>query len=81
MATRWGSCTASGQILLNPRLIGAPRICIEYVMLHELCHLVHHDHTQAFYELLTQEMPDWKKIEDEAGATDDVRHRNGLNNG
>ncbi len=61
METRWGSCTTSGQILLNPRLIGAPRICIEYVILHELCHLVYRNHTKAFYELLTQEMPDWKK--------------------
>lgn len=61
METRWGSCSSSGQIFLNPRLIGAPRICIEYVITHELCHLVHRNHTKAFYELLTQEMPDWKK--------------------
>ena len=61
METRWGSCSSSGQIFLNPRLIGAPRICIEYVITHELCHLVYRNHTKAFYGLLTQEMPDWKK--------------------
>ena len=61
MATRWGSCTANGKIILNPELIKAPKGCIEYVIIHELCHLIHHDHTQKFLELQTKEMPDWEK--------------------
>lgn len=61
MATRWGSCTARGKIILNPELIKAPKACIEYVIVHELCHLVHHNHTQKFLDLQTKEMPDWKK--------------------
>lgn len=61
MATRWGSCTAKGKIILNPELIKAPKGCIEYVIVHELCHLIHHDHTQKFIDLQTKEMPDWEK--------------------
>lgn len=61
MPTRWGSCTAKGKILLNPELIKAPKGCIEYVIIHELCHLIHHDHTQKFIDLQTTEMPDWEK--------------------
>lgn len=61
MPTRWGSCTPNGKIILNPELIKAPRPCIEYVILHELCHLVHHDHTQKFIDLQTKEMPNWEK--------------------
>lgn len=61
MSTRWGSCTPNGKILLNPELIKAPKGCIEYVIVHELCHLVHHDHTQKFIDLQTKEMPDWEK--------------------
>jgi len=61
MPARWGSCTTKGKIILNPELIKAPRGCIEYVIIHELCHLVHHDHTQRFIDLQTKEMKDWEK--------------------
>jgi predicted metal-dependent hydrolase len=61
MPTRWGSCTPKGKIILNPELIKAPKGCIEYVIIHELCHLIHHDHTQKFLDLQTKEMKDWEK--------------------
>jgi predicted metal-dependent hydrolase len=58
---RWGSCTPKGIILLNPDLVQAPGHCIDYVVVHELCHLVHPDHSTAFYNLLDRVMPEWKK--------------------
>ncbi|MBW6492357.1 MAG: M48 family metallopeptidase [Lentimicrobium sp.] len=61
MPTRWGSCTPKGKIILNPELIKAPKGCIEYVILHELCHLIYHDHTKKFLDLQTKEMKDWEK--------------------
>lgn len=61
MPTRWGSCTPNGKIILNPELIKAPKGCIEYVILHELCHLIYHDHTQKFIDMQSKEMPDWEK--------------------
>tara|TARA_R110002051_G_scaffold44154_1_gene89630 strand:- start:1195 stop:1893 length:699 start_codon:yes stop_codon:yes gene_type:complete len=64
MPTRWGSCTPKGKIILNPELIKAPKGCIQYVIIHELCHLVHHDHTKKFFDLQTKEMPDWRRWKD-----------------
>ena len=61
MHYRWGSCSPKGRILLNPELIKAPKACIEYVIVHELCHLVHQDHTKAFFDLQEREFPEWKK--------------------
>lgn len=61
MPTRWGSCTPKGKIILNPELIKAPKSCIEYVIIHELCHLIHRNHTQTFLDLQTKEMKDWEK--------------------
>jgi predicted metal-dependent hydrolase len=60
MRTQWGSCSPEGVIYLNPALIKAPRHCIEYVILHELCHLIEHNHSKRFFDLLTRHMPDWK---------------------
>ena len=61
MPTRWGSCTLKKKIILNPELMKAPKACIEYVILHELCHLVHKNHSRKFFDLQTKEMPDWEK--------------------
>lgn len=60
MKTRWGSCSSKGSINLNLDLIKLPEGCIKAVILHELCHLVHMNHSKEFYTLMTAEMPDWK---------------------
>jgi predicted metal-dependent hydrolase len=62
MKKQWGSCSPTGNIVLNPHLVKAPRDCIDYVILHELCHLQEHNHSPRFYRLLNQHMPEWKSV-------------------
>lgn len=62
MKTQWGSCSPAGRLTLNPHLVKAPRECIDYVILHELCHIAEHNHSKRFYRLMTQVNPDWEKI-------------------
>jgi predicted metal-dependent hydrolase len=61
MKSRWGSCSRSGKVTLNLRLIHLPIACIEYIIMHELCHLKHLNHSRAFYLFLEHFMPDWKE--------------------
>ncbi len=62
MQKRWGSCTKRGVIYLNPVLVKTPKSAIDYVILHELCHLKHPDHGKAFQRLLQTLLPEWKLI-------------------
>ncbi len=61
MSKRWGSCSRSGTITLNQELVKTPLSCIEYVIMHELCHIRIPRHKNEFYLLLSRLMPDWKK--------------------
>ena len=61
MSKRWGSCSAANLLTINTDLIRAPRSCIDYVLTHELCHLLHPNHSSDFYRLLSSVMPDWEK--------------------
>lgn len=60
MQVQWGSCSPGGRLTLNPWLVKAPRDCIDYVILHELCHLKEHNHSPRFYKLLDRHMPQWR---------------------
>jgi predicted metal-dependent hydrolase len=64
MKTRWGSLSSKGFLTLNPKLVCAPQECIDYVLTHEICHLAHRNHGPAFFRLLEQSIPDWKKRKD-----------------
>ncbi|MCE7914553.1 MAG: M48 family peptidase [Nitrosomonas sp. PRO4] len=64
MQTQWGSCSPKGQLTINPHLVKAPRECIDYVLLHELCHIAEHNHSEQFYRLMKQVMPHWEKVKE-----------------
>ena len=61
MRKRWGSCTRAGVIYLNPELVKTSGTCIDYVVTHELCHLVHPHQRREFYQMLQRVMPDWER--------------------
>lgn len=61
VAKRWGSMSRNRRLLLNPRLVEAPIGSIDYVIVHELCHIQEPHHGKAFFKLLEDVMPDWRR--------------------
>ncbi len=72
LQARWGSCSPKGVITLNLTLIQTPKACIDYVILHELCHIKENNHSAAFYKLLGHVLPDWERRREELNAVEVV---------
>ena len=65
MTSRWGSCKPNGEkITLNLELLHKPKECLEYVVVHELAHFIHPNHSKDFWNLVENMMPDYKKRKD-----------------
>jgi predicted metal-dependent hydrolase len=62
MPKRWGSAQKDGKICLNPQLIHAPSACVDYVIVHEVCHLKYPNHGRSFFQLLGQLCPNWREL-------------------
>lgn len=60
MKTRWGSCTSKGRVTLNRKLLHMSEDLIDYVILHELCHLKELNHSPRFYALMDRVLPHWR---------------------
>lgn len=66
MKSRWGSCSREkGRICLNIQLAAYPVRCLDYVIVHELCHLKVANHSAAFWQEVQRYIPDWKKIREQ----------------
>jgi predicted metal-dependent hydrolase len=61
MGRRWGSLSSTGRITLNLLLIAAPKECIDYVILHELCHFKVKHHGPRFWKLMERWVPDFEE--------------------
>lgn len=61
---RWGTCTAKGRLLFNWRIIMAPLSVVDYVVVHEMCHLIHMNHSRDYWNSLERVIPNYKEAKD-----------------
>jgi predicted metal-dependent hydrolase len=74
MKTKWGSCNhRSGSIRLNTDLAKKPRECLEYILVHEMAHLIEPTHNERFFALMDRFMPKWRSVRQELNLLP-VRH-------
>lgn len=59
--SRWGSCSSRGTLSFNYRLIFAPPVILDYVVVHELCHLTHMNHSSDFWDMVASVMPEYRE--------------------
>lgn len=77
---KWGACNRQGELSFSWRLFAAPKTIVDYVLLHELCHLQHFDHSPQFWRLVETHMPDyqvaerWLKTHGHTLLNDDIFH-------
>lgn len=64
MVSRWGSCSSNGNISINVKVVCFEQECIDYVVVHELCHLKYMNHGEDFWELVSTCCPDYKRLRD-----------------
>ncbi len=64
MQKRWGSFLENGKVVLNPKLIHTSKDCIDYVIVHELCHVKYKNHNKLFYTFLKKKYPKWEKVKE-----------------
>ena len=64
---RWGSCSGKNSLNFSWRLILAPEHCVDYVVVHELCHILHHDHSTVFWQEVERWFPDWQQCREQLG--------------
>jgi predicted metal-dependent hydrolase len=61
---RWGSCSTNGKVLFNWKIMMAPNRIVDYVVVHELCHLLHHNHSPLFWKSVERVMPDYAECKE-----------------
>jgi len=70
LSKRWGSCSNSNEIIINVDAVKLPFSLIDYIIIHELTHIKHKDHSKEFYREVAKFIPDWKSLDEKISGMD-----------